>query len=117
MPGGKGKKKMADASRRMERERRTLERMIRIYCRGNHRSAGALCGPCSDLLQYASKRLDRCPFQEKKPTCARCTVHCYSPGMRKRVTEVMRYAGPRMSYRHPGLSLLHFLDRFRKAPP
>jgi hypothetical protein len=29
---------------------------------------------------------------------------------------VMRYAGPRMLWRHPILSLRHWLDGFREAP-
>jgi hypothetical protein len=107
---------MAGAKRRMERERVTVDRMIRIYCQGNHGGGKGLCPGCQDLMEYAAKKLARCPFREEKPTCGRCEVHCYSPKMRERITEVMRYAGPRMFFRHPGLSLLHFLDQFRKAP-
>jgi hypothetical protein len=100
----------------MDRERMTVDRMIRIYCRGNHGTLGELCEECSELLAYAGRKLDKCPFQENKPTCGRCHVHCYRKEMRERVVEVMRYAGPRMFSRHPWLSLLHFLDRFHKPP-
>ncbi len=101
---------------RMDRERKTVEQMIRIYCHGNHGMRGSLCTECSDLLEYAGRKLEKCPFQEAKPTCGRCEVHCYRKAMREQVVEVMRYAGPRMSFRHPWLSLLHFLDRFHKPP-
>ena len=43
-------------------------------------------------------------FGDDKPTCANCKVHCYSEAMRERVRDVMRYAGPRMLWRHPVLA-------------
>lgn len=63
------------------------------------------------------QRVDKCTFQDAKPTCAKCPVHCYNPTMREQVREVMRYAGPRMVLHHPILSILHTLDgmRFRHA--
>jgi hypothetical protein len=75
-----------------------------------------LCLECSELLDYALARLDRCPFQDNKPTCAKCPVHCYKPDMREKVRVVMRYAGPRMLRRHPVLAVLHLVDGFRKTP-
>lgn len=36
--------------------------------------------------------------------------------MRERIREVMRYAGPRMCYRHPFLTFCHFLDGTKKKP-
>jgi|WetSurMetagenome_2_1015567.scaffolds.fasta_scaffold606851_2 hypothetical protein len=102
---------------RMRRERQTIEAVIEIFCRGRHKSArGSLCGECQALQDYALQRLDRCPFQETKSTCANCTVHCYKPEMRRRVREVMIYAGPRMLLRHPILAILHLLDGRREAP-
>ncbi len=108
---------MEAAGRRLSRERKTLEAMIRLRCRDVHRpEGGGLCGECRDLLRYAEGRLAKCPFGEEKPTCARCPVHCYRPEMRERIREVMRYAGPRMIREHPWLALMHMLDGFRKAP-
>jgi hypothetical protein len=101
---------------RIRREKLTIRAMMRLYCRDFHGNRDMLCGECSTLLGYAYRRLDLCPFQEKKPTCKHCTVHCYSRSMRERVTEVMRYAGPRMLLRHPLLTLGHLLDKLRKAP-
>jgi predicted amidophosphoribosyltransferase len=100
----------------MSRERTTVEAMIRLHCRGRHAGGRELCGACRDLLEYAQKRLDTCPFQEGKPTCAKCPVHCYRRDMREQVRVVMRYAGPRMLYRHPLLALWHLLDGLRKEP-
>jgi len=102
---------------RMKRERETIAAMIGIYCRGQHNATGgALCGHCASLLKYANQRLDRCPFQENKTTCARCTVHCYQADMREQIRTVMRYAGHRMVHQHPLLAFFHFLDGFRKKP-
>jgi Nitrous oxide-stimulated promoter len=108
---------VAPAGNRLAREWRTMEAMIRIYCRGQHRSVTRLCAECQGLLDYATVRLERCHFGADKPTCAKCPVHCYQPARREQVKVVMRHAGPRMIWRHPLLSLFHWLDGFRKAPP
>ena len=101
---------------RIERERRTMQAMLQIYCRDLHHPHGVLCEACSQLLDYAWRRLAICPFQEDKPACNHCRVHCYSRDRRRRVQAVMRYAGPRMTYRHPYLSLRHLLDKLRAVP-
>lgn len=104
---------MADLHPRLRRESRTVEAMIRIYCRGRHARATGLCPDCRDLLAYARARLARCPFQQHKTPCAQCDVHCYKPSMKQTIREVMRYAGPRMMCRHPLLAVLHLLDGLR----
>ncbi|HPW55436.1 MAG TPA: nitrous oxide-stimulated promoter family protein [Thermoanaerobaculaceae bacterium] len=101
---------------RLERERRTVAAMIRLYCRAKHGSR-KLCTDCHALGEYASGRLGRCPFGEGKPTCADCPIHCYAPAMRERIREVMRWAGPRMLWRHPVLAVRHLLDGRRQPPP
>jgi hypothetical protein len=106
---------------RMTRERRTVEAMIDIYCLGQHNRsqhtmAGRLCEDCKALREYARQRLDKCPYQEGKTTCTQCPIHCYRPQMRAKIRKVMRYAGPRMVYRHPLTALQHLLDGFRKEP-
>ncbi len=103
-------------SKRLQRERRTIQVMIEMYCRGNHAPEGELCPACSELRSYALQRIDRCPFRPDKPTCASCTVHCYKPQMRERVRVVMRFAGPRMMLTHPALALAHLLDGIRHKP-
>lgn len=106
---------MAEA-RRLERERRTVLAMIRLYCRAHH-GRRELCPDCRALGEYASYRLARCPSGEDKPTCAHCPIHCYAPAKRERIREVMRFAGPRMLWRHPVLALYHLLDQRRKPAP
>ena len=95
----------------MEREIKTVELMIDLYCRGQHGSEDNLCDECRKLLDYVKKRLEKCPFKEDKPKCSKCTVHCYKPDMREKIKAVMRYAGPRMLYRHPFLTGKHYLTR------
>ena len=103
-------------SRRFDRERRTVRAMIRLYCRDRHGSGRELCAECAELWDYVQLRLERCPFQENKPTCANCPVHCYQPARRAQIQAVMRYAGPRMLWRHPVLAIRHLLDGRKPAP-
>ena len=100
---------------RRDRERATVDLMIRMYCRDHH-AGGPLCAECATLAGYAARRLERCVFGVAKPTCANCKVHCYSADMRGRVKVVMRYAGPRMLLRHPVLGIAHMIDGRRPAP-
>ena len=93
-----------------------MEAMVRIYCAAHHAETATLCEECLRLLDYANNRLDTCPFQDAKPACNHCQVHCYSQAMGDRIKAVMRYAGPRMLPRHPILSLYHLLDSRRTAP-
>jgi hypothetical protein len=99
--------------RRIRRELKTLDAMVRMYCRDNHDVGKSLCPECSDLLSYAGQRLDACPLKPGKPSCLQCTVHCYRNEMRERVRTAMRYSGPRMVRRHPVLALLHLIDEHR----
>jgi len=99
---------------RLRREFRTMEHMVAIYCVDKH-GQQAPCEACREFLAYAEKRLEKCPYGEDKPTCAKCPVHCYKKRQRDLAREIMRYAGPRMTWRHPWLALLHVLDKFRKV--
>ena len=100
---------------RMIREKKTIQIMTQLFCSGNHRNHnGNLCLDCKDLLEYAISRLDKCPFQKNKPTCAECVIRCYNPDMRTKVKIVMRYSGPRMLLKHPILAIHHIIDGFKK---
>jgi hypothetical protein len=90
--------------------------MIQLYCTAQHLTPVGLCDACDELRDYARARLQRCPYQDEKPTCAKCPIHCYKPEMRDRIRVVMRYAGPRMLLRHPLLAIMHLVDGLRKAP-
>jgi len=104
------------AEKRLAREWKTMTTMTKIYCRDHHHTRGKLCADCEQFLSYANTRLERCRFGPEKPTCAKCPVHCYQRERREQVRVIMRYAGPRMMWEHPVMSLYHWLDGFRKAP-
>ena len=94
--------------KRIKEEQHVVEQMIRLYCRkkeGNNE----LCPGCQELLQYATERLERCRFGEDKPTCKKCPIHCYRPLMKRRMCEVMRWAGPRMIWYHPVAAIKHVI--------
>ena len=122
----------------IEREKQTVEAMIRLYCKGKrhgetengtaHRSSAhlsvfrfhlsvfpvpPLCPQCQALLDYALQRLEHCRFGEDKPSCTRCPVHCYKPAMRVQIRRVMRYSGPRMLLHDPVLAIGHLWDFLR----
>lgn len=100
---------------RLSREGHTISVMVALYCRDHHDGSPGrgLCADCEALVAYADRRLARCRFGQSKPTCARCTVHCFGPDMRRRIRVVMRYSGPRMTVRHPILALVHLIDSRR----
>jgi hypothetical protein len=107
---------MSQADQRLSRERATISVMIRMHCRDRHYPADLLYPACAELEAYALQRVERCPYGSRKPPCAKCPIHCYTPAMRGQVREVMRYAGPRMLLRHPVLAVLHLLDGMRPIP-
>jgi len=103
---------------RLRREWRTMQAMVDIYCAGHgHGRAPATgrCAECQGFLDYAERRLEKCPYGPAKPTCAKCPIHCYKPQPRATAREIMRYAGPRMMLRHPWLSLTHLADKLRRV--
>lgn len=94
--------------KRIEEERRTVELMIRLYCR--HKEGNReLCEGCREVLEYADVRLSKCRYGNGKPTCRQCPTHCYRSDMRRRICEIMRYAGPRMIIYHPIAAIKHLL--------
>ena len=108
---------MSTLSGRLKREQDTFRCMARIYCNHHHSPAHAgLCDDCESLMSYAEKRLEKCPYGADKPTCANCPIHCYKPAQRERARNIMRFAGPRMTWRHPVRAFHHALDKLRKAP-
>jgi len=102
-------------SPRLQREFKTVSAMVEIYCQAHHDTPFSACAECRALLDYAKARLTNCPFREKKPTCANCSIHCYQQTKQEQVKQVMRFAGPRMLLKHPVLAFYHLLDQWRKA--
>lgn len=95
---------------RIEREKRVVRLMIKLYCR--HRlKLDEVSEEYLRLGDYACKRLDYCQFGEKKTSCKKCPVHCYAPDKRQQIREVMRWAGPRMIIYSPIAAIRHLLNK------
>ncbi len=112
-------KRPPQLSGQLAREHDTLSKMLVIYCRahcGQDAHPARLCPDCQALLDYAAQKLDRCPYGETKPTCAKCPIHCYKPEPRAQVRAAMRFAGPRMLLRHPLAAIRHLIADHRKIP-
>lgn len=107
---------MLTDSGHLAREFLTMSKMVGIYCADHHDGVdGGLCDSCSEFLDYAETRLEKCPYGVDKPTCANCPVHCYKAEQRAQAKMIMRYAGPRMLLYHPFLTIAHKLDGLRRA--
>lgn len=94
----------------------TIEKMMQIYCKKKHGGKeNKLCGECDEMFQYASIRLQKCPFGDEKGACADCKIHCYDKIHRNKMREIMRFSGPRMMIYYPKDFLQHiFVDRRKK---
>ncbi len=67
-----------------------------------------VCAECAGFLAYAFDRRLRCPLEEK-PSCKHCPVHCYKPGHREKVREIMRFSGQHLIRRGRLDLLWHYL--------
>ena len=99
---------------RAKRDIEVLAEFVGIYCERNPPAAEnyavtyalslhdalrdtrvALCDDCARLLRYAASMRVICPY-DPKPSCKKCTTHCYRPEHREKIREVMRYSGMRL---------------------
>ena len=95
---------------RLEKEKKTIGIMIQIFCSAHHGTGSKhLCPACTELLYYATERLNKCPYGENKGACSKCRIHCYKPDMRKIITDVMRFSGPKIVTKHPLFAIDHLL--------
>jgi hypothetical protein len=98
---------------KIQKEKETVEKFIRLFCEKKHETVSkALCPDCQNLLEYSHQRLEQCQYEEDKPTCRKCPIHCYNPTMREEIRRVMRFSGPRYALRAPMDWIRHqFHDR------
>ena len=91
---------------------KVLCNFVDIFCRENHCSEtrevfpikdsrlrqsldGArleLCPDCTKLLSHSIAKRLLCPY-DPKPMCKKCETHCYAPGYREKMREVMKFSG------------------------
>jgi len=103
------------SGKRIAREKLTIRKMIALY-HAKSPAASTQAGHYDALYAYAEKRLEKCVFGEEKPACKQCPVHCYQPAKREEMKTIMRWAGPRMLWRHPILTVRHLIDDKRPVP-
>lgn len=51
-----------------------------------------LCPDCTRLFSHGTAKLLLCPY-DPKPMCKKCETHCYAPGYREKIREVMKFSG------------------------
>ncbi len=100
--------------KRIRREQKTVQAMIELYCFQHHGTKKNICSVCKKLLDYSIERTDNCLKREQKSTCGKCNTPCYSPEKQKQIRIIMRYAGPRMIFRHPVMAIQHLIDGLGK---
>jgi len=123
---------MPEVFQRLDRKKakdiRILSQFVSVFCREKHQAeekqpfsikdervgdilAGknpVLCDDCRRLLSHGIVKLLLCPY-DPKPMCKKCATHCYAPGYREKVREVMRFSGIHLVKRGRLDLLFHYL--------
>jgi hypothetical protein len=90
------------SSRRLAREWKALNALVRIYNRLLPPRANRL--QRDELLDYTRERFLACPFGLAKPLCTNCGFHCFEPARRAQLQAAVSRALPHLCWRHPWLS-------------
>ena len=88
---------------RTTRDRKILEAMGRIFCKAHHsgeKDPYGLCPSCRETVEATLVRTAVCPYGHEG-NCQDCDIHCQRGEAQERIREIMRYAAPRMVFRHP----------------
>jgi hypothetical protein len=97
---------------RIEKEKKTIDYMIKLYCNKQHKEKkGTLCPQCEELLAYSQTRLTHCKFGDEKKFCSKCPIHCYKKDMKYKIKEVMRFSGPRLLFYQPVEVIKHLIEK------
>lgn len=108
------KKNQSLLSGKLAVELNTIVVLTKIYCQAHHEAS--LCEDCQALIDHAQQKLDRCVYGQDKPACKNCPIHCYKPERRQQAQLIMRYAGPKMLFKHPVLAIIHFIKNTKTFP-
>lgn len=103
-----------DLKDKRNKEKQIVKVMIELYCKANcdaKNNQYALCNDCLNLLYYANKKIDKCPFMKNKTFCSKCKIHCYDKVNREKIKNVMKYSGPRMLFYNPVLVIKHLISK------
>ena len=114
MASGSGGKNSA----REDGDRKTLEAMGRIYCSAHHegelKDSVGLCASCRETVDRTLERTAACPYGHEG-NCQDCKTHCQRGEAQQRIREIMRYAAPRMTVRHPLMTLEYLRKKRRRV--
>ena len=95
---------------KIEREKKTVRKMIELYCR--HRlKQDTMPEEYQRLAEFACRRLDHCKYGDNKSACKNCPTHCYAPKEREQIRKIMRWAGPRMIFYSPIDATRHLFNK------
>jgi len=84
---------MKSKEKRIKKDAKILKKFIHVYCKTHHgKHEGGYCPECREVLEYALKRDEKCPL-DPKPKCKDCHIHCYTPEMRRKIREIMKFSG------------------------
>ncbi len=100
---------------RIDKDRKTLEAIGLIYCKAHHggaKDAAGLCPSCRHTIEGTLERTASCPYGHEG-NCEDCDIHCQRGEARERIREIMRYAAPRMTFRHPIMTLGYLRKKLR----
>ena len=98
---------------RVDSQKKSMEVMVKLYCRKNHTSKEEICYECREVLNYAVTRLNNCRYGDNKPNCGDCKTCCYKKDMKEKMIKIMRYSGPRLLVHNPRIALEHIIDKFK----
>ncbi len=97
---------------KVEKDIKVLEKFIQVYCETKHSTREkpgnrGLCEECRGTLDYAIHKREVCSF-DPKPTCKNCEIHCYEPGHRQKIKDIMRHSGMHLILRGRLDWLVHY---------
>ena len=97
---------------KIDKDRRVLEAMGSIYCQGNHADAqkdeGGMCPECRATIENTLSRAASCPYGHQD-----CKTHCQRGDAQIRIKAIMRYAAPKMMFRHPIMAFEYLRKKLR----
>lgn len=101
---------------KVDRDRRTLEAIGRIYCGGNHvdaaKDSAGMCPECREAIEQTLARASSCPHGHEG-NCQDCKTQCQRGEAQERIRVIMRYAAPRMAFRHPIMTFEYLRKKLR----
>lgn len=101
---------------RVDRDRRTLEAIGRIYCSAHHEPAPSdeteLCPACREAIESTLARTLACP-NGHDGNCQDCSIKCQRGEAQDRIRTIMAYAAPRMAVRHPLMTFEYLHKKLR----